>query len=386
MSRTAFTLLSAALLAAIPACHTPGQHAAAPCPQGPGMAGPPMACAPGMGMPMGAPLGPPGMEQGVPMPFSPAGPWVPPGIARPWPQDEYLCDGGDAGVPTGVTAEGEVRGLGMEDAVAHFDTLDGRTLVEPSNKVCVYAPRFGAVRQVTGLVQNEQSNRSAGFDTPTQIVRCDDVSGPRSSKQNLPASTEIGSKLVTIYQSKQHEGRISSALRVRALQDGFQVYENLEVIRVGVAREAEMPVLAKGINAAAVWSRNQAVQVILDRQAAAAETADQATGQVFTVNQAPANPKLRVIKVASTQMAQPGDSVSFTIRFDNVGNQTIGNVTILDNLTTRLEYIADTAQSSVPAQFFCQANEGGSLVLRWEVTNPLKPGQGGIVRFNCRVR
>lgn len=336
--------------------------------------------------PMCPPQGPPGMELGVPMPYSPAGAWVPPGIARPWPTDEYLCDGGDQGVPAAVTNQGEVRGLGMEDAVAHFDTLDGRTLVEPSNKVCVYAPRFGAVRQVTGLVQNEQTNRSAGVVTPTRVVRCDDVSGPRTSKQQIPAAIDVGSRQLTTYRSNQHEGRLSSELRVRALHDSFQAYENLSAIRLGVAREAEMAVLAKGMNAATVWSNKQAVQVILDRQAAAEETADQSAGTVYTVKQAPANPKLRVIKVASTQLAEPGDTISFTIRFDNVGNQTIGNVTILDNLTTRLEYVPDTAQCSVKAQFFTQPNEGGSLVLRWEITDPVKPGKGGIVRFNCRVR
>jgi uncharacterized repeat protein (TIGR01451 family) len=388
MSSKAVTLLTTLVLLAVPACQGPNHQVSAPAAQGVGFGGLPDAAYTGpLAMPPATPpLGPPGMEQGVPMPFNPAGPWVPPGIARPWPADEYLSDGGDQSPPTAVTSQGEVRGLGMEDAVAHFNTLDGRTLVEPSNKVAIYAPRFGAVRQVTGLVQNEQTNRSAGLEMPTKIVRCDDVSGPRTSKQNLPPSTEIGSKLLTVYQSSQHEGRMSNALKVRAMQDGFQAFENVDAIRMGVVREAEMAVLAKGTTAATIWSRNQAVQVILDHQAATTATSDQPVGQVYTVNQAPGKPKLRVIKVASTQLAEPGDTVSFTIRFDNIGNQTIGNVTILDNLTTRLEYVPDTAQSSVPAKFFSQPNDGGSLVLRWEVTDPLKPGKGGIVRFNCRVR
>ena len=38
-----------------------------------------------------------------------------------------------------------------------------------------------------------------------------------------------------------------------------------------------------------------------------------------------------------TQFANPGDEVDFTLRFDNVGNQPIGNVTIVDDLTGRLE-------------------------------------------------
>jgi uncharacterized repeat protein (TIGR01451 family) len=128
------------------------------------------------------------------------------------------------------------------------------------------------------------------------------------------------------------------------------------------------------------------VQVILDRQAAMTADADQALQSVFTVKAPPGDPKLRVIKVADKQFAEPGEEVSFTIRFDNVGNQLIGNVTVVDNLTTRLEYIPDSAQCSLDAQFFTEPNEGDSLVIRCEVTDPLPAGEGGVIRFRCRVR
>jgi hypothetical protein len=91
----------------------------------------------------------------------------------------------------------------------------------------------------------------------------------------------------------------------------------------------------------------------------------------------------------------------------------MGNVTILDSLTTRLEYIPDSAQASVkangwelddkgelvrdpesgrprraqnPVTFSTQVNQGDSLILRWEIRDPLEPGQGGVIRFQCRVR
>jgi hypothetical protein len=61
-------------------------------------------------------------------------------------------------------------------------------------------------------------------------------------------------------------------------------------------------------------------------------------------------------------------------------------VTIIDNLTTRLEYVPGSAQSTLGADFFTLENEGESLVLRWEIRDPLEKGQGGIIRFQCRVR
>ena len=85
-------------------------------------------------------------------------------------------------------------------------------------------------------------------------------------------------------------------------------------------------------------------------------------------------------------VARTGEIVDFTIRFDNVGDQPLGNITVVDNLTTRLEYVVDSANCSVQANFLTQENDGESLVLRWEITDPLEVGQGGIIRFKCRVR
>ena len=128
------------------------------------------------------------------------------------------------------------------------------------------------------------------------------------------------------------------------------------------------------------------MQVILDRKNAMVEVKYDKTSSLYMLTEPPGHPKLRVAKVASTPFAEPGDEVDFTIRFDNVGDQTIGNVTIVDSLNTRLEFVPDSAQCSVDAQFFTEPNEGDSVVVRCEVTNPLEPGKGGILRFRCRVR
>ena len=93
-----------------------------------------------------------------------------------------------------------------------------------------------------------------------------------------------------------------------------------------------------------------------------------------------------MIKVASTDAALPGDIVDFTIRLDNLGRKPVGNVTLVDNLTTRLEYVEGSAQSSLEAKFSTTENNGGSLVLRWDFGEPIGPGDGGLVRFKCRVR
>lgn len=320
------------------------------------------------------------------MPYSPRGPWSPPGIRQPWPEDEYLRDGGDEGRPAGPGKGDDVLGVGMEDTVAKYETLDHRKIVEPSNEVYIYSPRFGAVRQVVGLVANEERQRAGGVNERIQPESPTALQLVTDTKQNVQLDDQIGARPAAAFRMKQAVGAASSALRPKAFQNAFKPYENLSIIRLGQYDGAEMALLARGANAAVAWSDIQSVQIILDRKSAMADVKFDKTQMTYQVESPPGRPQLRLVKVASTPFANPGDTVDFTIRFDNLGNEPIGNVEILDSLNTRLEYVPDSAQCSVDARFSTQPNEGDSVVLRCELSHPLDVGKGGILRFRCRVR
>lgn len=328
----------------------------------------------------------PSGADGLPLPYQVAGPWSPPGLETPWPAQEYLRDGGDRGPPVDVAPDWEVKGLDLEDTVVHYDALDGRTLVEPSNRVHIYAPRFGSVRTVTRIVESEQVNQPIGVARKEGLARNDELTIPASSLQRYQARGDIGTKILSAYRTRQGDGALSNTLAANGFQDAFLPFEDLSVIRCGAHQNADKARLAEGVQAAIVWSHDQSVQVFLESQAAVAVSQNQRTEEVFTVKDLRNNPKLRLIKVASTQTALPGEFIDFTLRFDNVGDQPLGNIVLIDNLTTRLEYVPDSAQSSVKSEFQVQANQGESLILRWEISDPLQPGEGGIVRFRCRVR
>ena len=369
-----------------PAAHAPNQAAvqnAAAAPDG-YAALPPQAytgIAPGGPCPMG----PPGMEAGVPLPYTAAGPWTPPGIVPPWPSDEYLRDGGNAGPPIRAGRNGELLGLEMEDTVARYNTLDGRTLVEPSNKVDVYSPRFNAVRQVVDVEIDQQRNRATGLIKPVKpmVPRTSEPVGLNT--QNLQAVRDIGTNPAVQLRGRQSQATLFAELRLMSFDNFYRVYENLAVIRTGVYVGHEEAILARASQAAVAWSHKQAVQIYLDSHAAGATVGSQKSQETYGIGSAP-NPRLRLIKVASTPLAEPGDEVSFTIRFDNVGNQPIGSVEIVDSLTTRLEYVPNSAQCSLKAKFSTQPNEGESLVVRCVLSDPLPQGKGGVFRFRCIVR
>lgn len=351
-------------------------HVPAPTPPLPAFGGP---CPPGPA------YGAPGMEQGVPLPTAVTGPWAPPRLGPPPPPGEYLCDGG-AAQRVRVGRNGEIRGLELEDTVVHFNTPDGRTLVQPSNRACVYSPRFASVRQVVGVVADEQIARAGGVHRPLRVSVPAAVQPVASSKQHVQAINELEARPAGILRTKEGGDVVSSAIGPRGFQDAFKPYENITVLRTGVFEAAEIAFLARGSTAALAWTNNLAAQVILDRKAAMEDVGQRKLQTVYTIDAPPPQPRLRVIKVASTQYAQPGEDVDFTIRFDNIGNQTINHVTILDNLTTRLEYVPDSAQCSLAANFTTRVNEGDSLLLRCELKDPLPVGHGGVLRFQCRVR
>jgi uncharacterized repeat protein (TIGR01451 family) len=326
------------------------------------------------------------MEQNPPLPVAAYPPWAPPGIRQPWPADEYLRDGGACSVPVGAPGPSGIAGLQMEDTVAVYDTLDGRTLVTPSNDVYIYSPRFSVVRQVVGLVLNEQRDRLSNVSLNTSLAAPTVIQKIGATKQQVQLGDEISARPAHAFRMKQGDGALSSELGPRGFQNGFKPYENISVVRNGTYVNSEGMMLARGHQAAVAWSHEQAVQVILDLRGAMAAVRDEQVGIVYTAEVPPGNPKLRIVKLASTPYALPGEEVWFTLRFDNIGNQTIGNVTIIDSLSTRLEYVEGSAQCSRESKFCTQPNEGESLVVRCELAKPLEVGKGGVIRFCCRVR
>ncbi len=322
----------------------------------------------------------------APAPLVAYGPWQPPGFSQPWPEDEYLRDGGDEGVQAAVGADGQVLGLEAEDTIAHYERIDGQVRVEPSNRVHLYSPRFGSVRQVTNLVANDGRSGWANVYLPIKLSQQQIQQPPSWHKQHLPLGRYHAQQVPVQYLGRWARDVVSSALGPHGFQDRFLPFEDFQIIRLGQMEESEKAELSRWVQAAVVWAKDETVVVLLNEKRAGAVVQDQALLQVYVVEEPPANPQLRLVKVASTAYAEPGDLVDFTLRFDNIGNQPIRNVTILDNLSARLEYVADSAQCSLKAQFTAEPNQAGSQLLRWELAEPLPPGQGGIIRFRCRVR
>ncbi|QDU27463.1 hypothetical protein ETAA8_25510 [Anatilimnocola aggregata] len=314
----------------------------------------------------------------------PYGGWMPDGIKKPWPSDEYICDGGDNNDDVRVKQNWDVVGLDPEDTIAHFDTLDGKTEVAASNKCCIYAPRFAAIRKVMNPIVYEGHERMAGVEKPTKLNLHQELGSPTTAVQPEQVLADLHIDPAVTFREQTKGIGVDNVTNPVLARGGFMPHENLKFIQQGIFENAEKAVLAERTLAAVTWQSNQAVQVIIEG-VMAHEAKGIAKPEVTYTYEMQGKARLRICKIASSCDAQVGEFVEFTLRFDNVGDQKIGNVTIIDHLTPRLEYVAKSQSCTVGAEFKMQENPD-TLVLRWEVTEPLEVGQGGLIRFRCRVR
>lgn len=302
------------------------------------------------------------------------------------PADEFIFDGGDDGYQVAIDRDFNVRGLDPEETVGHFDTLDGRRLVVPSNRVPIYAPRFGSIRKVYGIAGNEAAQALAGVESETGPSGVEDVSIADTTLQQLQPRGQVGRIASSTYRDRTRGMGLENEVRGAEFDNRFSSFEDLGFVRSGAFDQNDKARLAEGLDAAAAWSNQDSPGDVIESLAATGVGTGVPAGETSAVEKDETKPKLRIVKLASRSDARPGEIVEFTIRFDNTGDETLGNVTIIDHLSPRLELIDGSPQCSIKADFFLTLQEETTQIFRAEIVEPLPSGQGGIVRFRCRVR
>ena len=298
---------------------------------------------------------------------------------------EYVFDGNDRGLKIQVDQDFNIYGLDTEDTFGHFDTLDGQRIVVPSNRVAIYAPRFGAVRKIDGAVNAQYNQPTVGFYERDQTVQATDTRETISTKQyEMAARSHGGSRASGFIDQTRGVAvrRTLAPLGARNYQSLILGEFTLEIVKIDKAIGAQ---LQAGLQAAVAWETDLGLQVF-SKGIQPVIVRDLTTAQELLHIESENDPRLQVVKTANVLAARAGDQVEFMIRFDNISNQKIGNVTLVDNLTRRLEYVEGSSECTLKSEFISDVNESESLALRWEITEPVEPGTGGVIRFRCRVR
>jgi uncharacterized repeat protein (TIGR01451 family) len=300
------------------------------------------------------------------------------------PRDEYLCDGGDAGTPAHVSADNSVRGLEPRDAVIRFDD-DRRARVLPTNRVCVYAPRFAAVRHSLGASEAlfvlipkgaEQMERQVGIESrqdPRGLTRNQALEAARHrsrpsallGRDGVARHTEFrilsGTDTIT-----QIAGHVFTATP-ESKNTNLLPSQAKNRLKLGGIKTAE-GVVVNGI----LQGPNQRVMAWKPQEVAGVETP-------------PNRPGVAVLKQVDRSEAEPGDVVTYTITYRNMGNVPVTSVSVVDSLLPRLDYVASSAKGPRGSVFTAGENQAGAQELRWDI-GTLAPGQQGSVSFQAKVR
>jgi uncharacterized repeat protein (TIGR01451 family) len=305
------------------------------------------------------------------------------------PRDEFLCDGGDRGVPIAVGPDGRLGGVEPRDAAVRFDIGLGelgqpRTL--PTNVVCIYAPRFAEVNVAT-MANAAIDVQHLRTDVRHQKSQTSSIKAEsRRLVQNQSAELARARSRASAFRGREYVDEESNNRAAAGYHNLAQVSSNVQKQSPELARSREKPVTES------VKVRLQGIKTAESPiVTGVAEGASQALmvwnpHQMTGVETPPNRPGLAVIKRVSATEAEPGDTVTYRIFYRNMGNTPIRAVTIVDSLLPRLEYLKGTSRGQEGTAFSTEVNRVGSTELRWVLPGVLAPGAFGHVSFEVIVR
>jgi uncharacterized repeat protein (TIGR01451 family) len=311
---------------------------------------------------------------------------TPPPPGRPWlPRDEFLCDGGDRAESVHFGGDGALAGIDPRDAVVRFNVGD-RPRVLPTNVVCVYAPRFASVRAAIGASEALNALHVTSAELLQRMEQAANRQGTIKLAQNQVAgmnrlrlkATGLSTR---VYAGEHTEVRILGGFDSKINVASHQLIQGADRktaivgpkafkarVKLDGIKSAEGPV-ATGI----VEGASQAVMTWPPMD-------------ITGVEVPPRKPGLAVIKRVDAAEAEPGDTLTYTIQYRNMGNTPIRAVSIIDSLLPRLEYVPNSAQGPAGTVFTFGENKAGALELRYDLPDPIAPGSEGSVTFKAIVR
>jgi len=301
--------------------------------------------------------------------------------------DEYISDGGDRGLPFHYE-DHQYAGFESEDTIAEYQDHTGEAEVKVTNRVSIYSPRFAAVRTVSVPSEGTVSQFASGAE---KTLKLHDINAGIGSTMHNEYAAAGGVRMRSRPSGLEGEsdpdtvGQITTAGRNDKLQNVFQ---NLLFLSTGRFEQSEAATLAEHMNAAEQWTRNLSPTI----------TAHSAYGNQVEASFKPmeivgledsrkTRGDLQIVKLADKKVAAPGDVITFTLRYDNLGDFELKKIRVVDNLTPRLEYIEGSVNfGDRDGTLQSYDNNEGSLILQFKLNEDLPGHTGGVITFQTRVR
>jgi uncharacterized repeat protein (TIGR01451 family) len=309
----------------------------------------------------------------------------PPPVVGPY----LVCDGGDHQRPAVAIGPDRLGHLTAGDTVARYHAADEMPdacapRLAVSTCACVFAPRFGAVREVTRPLEEARPEGPRGYvadETVELEERRDPVCGKvqtvalEAARKSLPGvavQDRIGPLAVDQGDVPGEDAAVQSPV------------EDIAEQTPELARQRQQPAVKVGFDVPIAWTCIKAANVLLGDQPAQAVAVDRGTATLRF--EEPGRAELTLCKRAGTDTARSGEELDFTIVMLNSGDRSLAGVVLADALPMRLAYVPQSAAANVEADFATETGDDGSTVLTWRLRETLRPGESRFVRFRTRVQ
>jgi uncharacterized repeat protein (TIGR01451 family) len=309
----------------------------------------------------------------------------PPPVVGPY----LVCDGGDHQRPAIAIGPDRLGHLTAGDTVARYHAADEMPDSEcarlvTSNCACVFAPRFGAVREVTRPLEEARPEGPRGYAADTSVEleeRREPVCGKvqtvalEAAKKSLPGiavQDRLGPLAVDQGDMPNEDDGV-----VGPVEDIAEQTPELE-------RQRQRPLVKVGFDVPIAWTCIKAANVLVGEQSAQVVAVDRGTATLRF--EEPGRAELTLCKRAGTDTARSGEELDFTIVMLNSGDRPLSGIVLADALPMRLDYVPQSAAASVEADFATETGDDGSTVLTWRLKETLRPGESGFVRFRTIVK
>ncbi len=305
-----------------------------------------------------------------------------------------ICNGGDRNelaFPVGRTG---IEGLSGGDTVARYRRDENFYLndsnaakssrIARTNCECIYAPRFGSVRNVTRLHEESVPLGPAGVSSDKSLIS-QTILQPLGNTAQL-TSLQMARKSNSGLAVEERSGPLGVDTTVLPNQSlgqakaGESVYDT----HVTSTEKKEHISEAVGIDIPIAWTRLTAANAVFNNQKADVASASQGTATLRVESLGRA--ELTLCKRSGSDSARLGEEIDFTIAFLNSGDVPLTDIVIMDVLPQRLKLIESSPAANLPSKIEITPETDGTTSISWQLQSPLDAGESGFVRMRTIVQ
>ena len=305
-----------------------------------------------------------------------------------------ICNGGDGREPAYPVGQTGIEGLSAGDTVARYrrdnganpnDNIAARSShIARTNCQCIYAPRFGSVRNVTRLHEESVPQGPAGVSGDKSLAS-------QTTLQPLGNAAQLTSLQIT---RKSNSGLaveersgplgVDTATLLNQSLGHAKAGERVLDTHVKSADKEERIAESIGIEIPIAWTRLTAANAVFNDQKADVVSSGQGTATLRV--ESPGRAELTLCKRSGSDSARIGEEIDFTIAFVNSGDVPLTDIVIIDILPQRLKLIESSPAANLPSKIKIVSQTDGTTSVSWQLQSPLEAGKSGFVRMRTIVQ